>query len=73
MRVVLLKGQVFGLLLVVLLMGGCRTIVVTANDDICKKIGRGSSGGSQPIREKPVGIGINDRVLETGERSEEKL
>lgn len=37
MRAVLLKGQVFGLLLVVLLMGGCRTIVVTATDDICKK------------------------------------
>lgn len=37
MRVVLLKGQVLGLLLVVLLMAGCRTITVTATDDICKK------------------------------------
>jgi len=38
MRVaLLLKGQVFGLLLVVLLMGGCRTITVTATDDTCKK------------------------------------
>lgn len=37
MKVVLLKGQVLGLLLVVLLMAGCRTITVTATDDICKK------------------------------------
>ena len=37
MRVVLLKGQVFGLLVIVLLMAGCRTITVTATDDICNK------------------------------------
>lgn len=37
MKAVLLKGRVFAFLVVVLLMGGCRTIVVTATDDICKK------------------------------------
>ncbi|MHC5060821.1 MAG: hypothetical protein ACYTFK_07035 [Planctomycetota bacterium] len=37
MRALLFKGQVFGLLLIVLFMAGCRTITVTATDDICKK------------------------------------
>jgi hypothetical protein len=37
MKVVLLKGSVFGLLLVALLMGGCRTITVSATNDICQK------------------------------------